>query len=177
MSYSAPPPSPYQMPEPGPAPRRGKPWLLIIGGLVLLLSLVLCTVGGVMTVQAAGDLADAPVRTGSHTVVSDGSEAVTVWAPKGEGTRCEVTGPSGPVTEEETTALDSVAAGDSEYEYVTGFTTDEAGDYVVSCSGPFVVSEFSMTGAIIALVGGSLCCLGVVLAGIGLLLWLIRRKR
>ena len=31
------------------------------------------------------------------------------------------------MTEEETTALDSVAAGDSEYEYVTGFTTDEAG--------------------------------------------------
>ena len=50
------------------------------------------------------------------------------------------------------------------------FTTSEAGDYVISCTGPFVVSDFSMTGAIIAIVGGSLCCLGVVLAGIGLLL-------
>jgi hypothetical protein len=176
MSYSAPPPSPYQTTGPGEPPRKGKPWLLIIGGLILLLSLVLCSVGGVMTAQAAGDLADQPMRTGNHTVAADSGEIVSVWAEKGAGTTCQATGPSGPVSQGDTTGLD-IVAGDSEFEQVLGFTTDQAGDYVVTCDGPFVVTDFSMTGAIIAIVGGSLCCLGGVLAGIGLLLWLVRRKR
>lgn len=176
MSYSAPPPSPYQTSHAGEPPRRGTPWLLIIGSLILLLSLVLCTVGGVMTAQAASDLADQEVRMGSHTVVAGGSEVVSVWAPKDAGTTCQATGPSGPVVADQGSNLD-IVAGDSEYEHVLGFTTSEAGDYVISCTGPFVVSDFSMTGAIIAIVGGSLCCLGVVLAGIGLILWLRRRKR
>lgn len=177
MSYSAPPPSPYQTTGPGEPARRGKPWLLIIGGLVLLLSLVLCSIGGLMTVRAAGDLSDEPMRTGSHTVAAQSGEVVSVWAPKDAGTTCQATGPSGPVlTEGDVTGL-SIEAGGSEYEQVYGFTTQAAGDYVISCDGPFVVADFAMTGVIVALVGGSLCCLGSVLAGIGLLMWLSRRKR
>ncbi len=176
MSYTPPPSSPYEQPAGAPA-KGGRPVLLIIGGAVLLLSLLLCGIGGFRMVGGMQGLAEEPERTGSHTITAAEGDTISVWAEPDAAISCTVDGPSGPLADESSASMSSTV-GDRELERVMAVNATEAGDYTVSCNEPFVVAtNVSMSGLWIASVGGALCCLGSVLAIVGLIVWLSRRKK
>lgn len=174
MSY-APTPPPYE--QPGYAPKKGKPWLLIVGGITLLLSLVLCGIGGFNVYGSMTDLTDKPMQTGSQTVALDEGETANVWARAGSGTTCSAVGPNGSTVSSDTSVSQTVSVGDKELERVMAFEATDGGDHTVTCTGDFVVGDgISVVGSVIAGIGSLLCCLGVVLGVVGLILWLVRKK-
>lgn len=161
---------------PQPAARRGTPWTLIIGGVIALLAVLLCVGGGILTVGPVQDLVDQPMRTGSHVVELEEGESVGVWSEDDLAT-CSVTGPSGPV-DDAGGADQSVTWGDRELGRVMVVEAEESGSHTITCSAPFVVGEgFPVPGVIAMVIGGSLCCISVVVIVIGLVLWLTKRRR
>lgn len=163
----------YAMP-PQPA-RRGKPWLLIIGSTLLLISLLLCAVGGFMGLGPVKELADQPEQTAPHSVQLAEGDSRAVWSQT-SGTSCTVTGPSGPVSDS-SSGSSSTTWGDKSFERVMSFEADQSGDYTVSCTAPFVVGDnVSMGGIVMASIGGLLCCLSAVLVLVGFVLWLMKRR-
>lgn len=171
---SVPYPPPYE--QPGQAPRRGKPWLLIISGVVSALALLLCAVGGFLTFGTIADLDGATTYTGSTTVTLSEGEKKSVFS-QGESDICTVSGPGGMV--DSGTATDvSVAWDQDEWHQVASFTAETDGAYTVTCGDQFVVIDAPSTaGSLIGIAGGVLCCLGGIGLVIGLILWLTRRKR
>lgn len=164
----------YAMP-PQPA-KKGKPWTLIIGGIVALIALLLCCGGGIPTVGYASDLMDAPERNGSHSVQLDEGESVAVWVESGTGTTCSAIGPGGSVSNEGITDQ-TVTVNDRELERELGFEAEESGSYTITCSGTFVVGDDLPMGAVtIMAIGGAFCCLASVLVIVGGILWLTKRK-
>lgn len=175
MSY-APTPPPYE--QPGYAPKKGKPWLLIVAGLVLLVSLVLCGIGALNVFSTMKDLADQPMQTGTQTVQLDEGESTDVWVDQATGGSCTATAPDGSPIRSSSTVTQDVAWGDKELTRAMTFEATQSGDHTISCTTPFVVGKgISMGGSALTFVGGALCCLGSVLAIIGLVLWLVRRKQ
>lgn len=164
----------YAMP-PQPA-KRGKPWTLIIGGVLTLVALLFCLGGGIPTVSYAADLIDAPQHNGAHTVQLDEGESAAVWVEAGTGTTCSVNGPSGPVSNDGGSSQ-SVNVNDRELERAFAFDAPSDGSYTISCSGTFVVGDSMPVLATVAMgIGGLLCCISVVMLIIGLVLWLNKRK-
>lgn len=165
----------YAMPQ-QPAPSSGKPWTLIIGGIISLLALLLCCGGGIPTVSYITDLMDAPEHNGSHSVQLDEGESAAIWVEADSGTTCSVAGPSGPVSDEGG-AEQTVELNGKELERTFAFDAPADGSYTITCSGTFIVAD-SMPMATVALmgIGGALCCLGVVVVAVGGVLWLTKRK-
>lgn len=164
----------YAMPQ--QPTKRGKPWTLIIGGVLTLLALLLCCGGGIPTVGYASDLMDAPEHNGSHTVQLDEGESAAVWVEAGTGTTCSVHGPSGSVSNEGGSSQ-SVNVNERELERAFAFDAPSDGSYTISCTGTFVVGDsMPMAGVIAMGLGGALCCISVIVLIIGLVLWLNKRK-
>lgn len=163
----------YAVPQQSTSP-TGKPWTLIIGGILALLALLLCCGGGLLSIGPVQDLADQPVRTGSHTVQLDEGESTGVWS-ESETTSCSALGPNGPVSDSGS-STQSVTWGGKELERVMRVEADRSGSYTISCSAPFVVGEgFPVGGIVTAAVGGFLGCISLVVLVVGLALWLIKR--
>lgn len=164
----------YAMP-PQPA-KKGKPWTLIIGGIVALIALLLCCGGGIPLFSWASDLMDAPERTGSHSVQLDEGESVAVWVEADTGTTCSATGPGGPVSSEGVSDQ-TMSVNDRELERELSFEAEESGSYTINCTGTFVVGDDLPVGGIsVAAIGGALCCLSSILVIVGGILWLTKRK-
>lgn len=164
----------YAMP---PQPTKaGKPWTLIIGGVVALIALLLCCGGGIPTANYVTDLMDAPEHNGSHSVQLDEGESAAVWVEAGTGTTCSVTGPSGPVSNDGVSSQ-TVTVNNRDLEREFAFEAPSDGSYMVTCSGTFIVGDSLPIGSVAALgIGGAVCCLSVVLLVVGLILWLRRRN-
>lgn len=163
----------YAMP-PQPA-QQGKPWTLIIGGIIAVVSLLLCCGGGFLFFGPVQDLVEQPMHNGSHVVQLEEGESTGVWS-ENDLASCSATGPSGPVTDSGG-ASQTVTWGDTELERIMAIEADESGSYTITCSAPFVVGEgFNVPGVILSSVGGFFCCLSVVLLVVGGILWLTRRK-
>lgn len=170
MSYVAP-----QYPSTPPA-KGGKPWLLIVGAVLAIIAVALCCVGGFMTVGSGQDLANSPEYTGSHTVTLQEGDTRAVWSSD-ESASCSVTGPSGSVSDA-SGSTQTTSWGEEQYHRVFAIEADQAGDYTINCASPFRVGDSLSTGGFIGMgVGAGLGCIAVVLMGIGLVLWLTRRKR
>ena len=164
----------YAMP-PQPA-KKGKPWTLIIGGIVALIALLLCCGGGVPTVSWASDLMEAPERNGSHSVTLDEGESVAVWVEAGTGTTCSATGPGGPVSSEGISEQ-TMNVNERELEREMSFEAEESGSYTITCSDTFVVGDdLPVGGAAVMAIGGAFCCLSSILIIVGGILWLTKRK-
>ncbi len=129
-----------------------------------------------MTVGSGQDLADSPEYTGSHTVTLQEGDTRAVWSSD-ESASCSVTGPSGSVSDA-SGSTQTTSWGEEQYHRVFAIEADQAGDYTINCASPFRVGDSLSTGGFIGMgVGAGLGCLAVVLMGIGLVLWLTRRKR
>lgn len=59
MSYAMPPQQPT---------KRGTPWVFVTGLVILLISFVLCGIGGFSVFGQSQELADEPMQTGSYSV-------------------------------------------------------------------------------------------------------------
>ncbi|HIZ99118.1 MAG TPA: hypothetical protein H9805_11145 [Candidatus Janibacter merdipullorum] len=165
----------YAMP-PQPAQKSGKPWTLIIGGVITLLAILLCCGGGIPMASYASDLMDAPEHQGAHTLQLDEGESAAVWTEAGAGTTCSVSGPSGSVSNEGS-AEQTLTVNGKELERTFAFDAPADGSYTVTCSGTFVVGDSMPMAAVAVMVGGgALGCLAVVLVIVGLVLWLSKRK-
>lgn len=157
--------------------KKGHSWLLLIGGVLALIGLVLCGFGGFATYGHAKEIGDAPMVTGSQTVHLDEGESAAVWSEV-EGNACSATGPSGAEVSDSGVGTQSLTWGDREMHRAMQVEATRTGDHTITCAMPFVVGEsVSWSGVAMAVVGGGLGCLAVVLVAIGLSLWLVRRKR
>jgi hypothetical protein len=156
-------------------PTRRRPWVLIIGATLLLVALLLCSVGGFMSLGPVKDLADRPEQTAPQTVQLTQGDTRAVWSQT-SGATCTVTGPGGPVSDS-SSGGSSMTWGDKTLERVMSFEADQTGDFTVSCTAPFVIGDnVSVGGIVMASIGSALCCISVVLLVVGLVLWLSRRR-
>ncbi|MEK4242606.1 MULTISPECIES: hypothetical protein [unclassified Janibacter] len=166
MSYAMPPQQPT---------KRGTPWVFVTGLVILLISFVLCGIGGFSVFGQSQELADEPMQTGSYSVTLEEGESVAVWSETATAS-CTVTGPAGAVSDSGT-GDQSVTAGDKTLHRVMAFDAEQGGGYTISCTAPFVVGDNLSVGSIVmASIGGALCCLAVVVTVIGLVVWLRRRR-
>lgn len=165
----------YALPDQPPAKKK-TPWVLIIGGVLGLIAIVLCAVGGFLTFSPVQDLAEQPQRTGSHEVQLDEGESIGVWSEDASAS-CTAAGPAGPVSDSGG-STQTVTWGDTELERVMLVEADQSGSYTISCSAPFVVGDgLPVGGVVTAALGGALCCIAVVVLVVGLVIWLTKRKR
>lgn len=161
--------------QPPPKKSRAHLWVLGIGGVIVVLSLLLCAGGGFGTFSAAKDLIDQPMHHGSYSVSLEDGESASVFS-EDELATCTASGPNGPV-EDTAVADENVTFGDRDLHRVMAFDADGSGDYTVNCSAPFVVGDgVSVVGIVVASIGGLLCCLGSVTVIIGFVVWLVRRR-
>lgn len=166
--------SPY--PPPASPTKGGKPWLLVLGAVLALLAIVLCCGGGALTFSKGKAITESTEYTGSHTLALEEGDSIAVWSTDDLNV-CSATGPAGPVSDAGG-ASQTITWGDAEYERVMAIDATEAGDYTITCSSPFVVSDSLTNVGFIGMgVGGLLGCLSVVLLVIGFVLWLTRRQR
>ncbi|MFX4286465.1 hypothetical protein ACQBJO_00480 [Janibacter sp. G349] len=166
MSYAMPPQQPT---------KRGTPWVLVTGLVILLISFVLCGIGGFAVLGQSQDLADEPMQTGAFTVTLEEGESVAVWSET-ESASCTVTGPAGAVTDSGS-GDQTVTAGGKTLHRVMAIDADQAGSHTITCTAPFVVGDNLSVGSIVlASIGGALCCIAVVVTVVGLVLWLRRRR-
>lgn len=160
--------------HPHPA-RKKRPWLLIIGGVLAVLSLLLCFGGGFGVFSGVQDLADQQAHNGSHTVQLDEGESTGVYA-ENPATTCTATGPDGPVPDS-ADASETVSWGDTELVRVMEVEATTTGEYTISCSDAFVVGEGLPIGSmVVAIIGGAVCVLASILLIIGVILWAVRRR-
>ena len=168
MSY----PPAYQPPQ---KKSRAHVWVLGIGGVLLVISLLFCAGGGFGTFNAAKDLVDQPMHHGSYTVALEDGESTSVFS-EDELATCTASGPNGPV-ENTAVADENVSFGDRDLHRVMAIDADGSGDYTINCTAPFVVGEgVSAVGIVAATIGGLLCCLGSVVLIVGLVIWIVRRR-
>ncbi|WP_068249459.1 hypothetical protein [Janibacter corallicola] len=161
--------------QPPPKKSRAHAWVLGIGGVLVLLSLLLCAFGGFGAFNAAKDLVDQPMHHGSYTVALEDGESTSVFS-EDELATCTASGPNGPV-ENTAVADENVSFGDRDLHRVMAIDADGSGDYTINCTAPFVVGEgVSVAGIVAASIGGALCCLGSVVVIIGLIIWIVRRR-
>ncbi|WP_156466082.1 hypothetical protein [Janibacter sp. Soil728] len=162
--------------SPQPA-ERGRPWVLIVGSVLLLVSLLMCAVGGFLGVRPLLDLADQPEQTAPQVVQLAQGDSRAVWSQT-QGASCTVTGPDAAMVTDTSTGESSASWGGKSFERVMSFEADTAGDYTVSCTAPFVVGDdMSIGGIVMGTFGSMLCCFAVVILAVGLVLWLSRRRR
>lgn len=162
----------YQPPQ---KKSRAHVWVLGIGGVLVVLSLLLCAGGGFGTFNAAKELIDQPMHSGSYTVSLEDGESTSVFS-ENEFASCTASGPNGPV-ENTAVADENVSFGDRDLHRVMAIDADGSGAYTFNCSSPFVVGQgISVVGTVVATIGGLLCCLGSVVVIVGFVIWIARRK-
>lgn len=167
MSYAAP-----QQSE----PRRGSPWLLIIGGILALIATLVCCGGLFFTGSYAMDLQDATKHTGSHTMQLEKDESVALWVEEGSGAACSVSGPSGAVSND-AGSDQTLSINGEDYQRAFAFDAPQEGTYTASCTGTYVVGESLPMGSVGVMgIGGALCCVSVIVIVIGLVVWLKKRN-
>lgn len=157
--------------------KKSHPWLLIIGGVLALIALLLCGVGGIGTFSQVKGIADATPITGAHTGQVEDGESLSVWS-EAEADVCTATGPDGDSVGNTAMGTQSFSWGDREVHRVMKVEAAQTGDHTITCSLPFVVGDGIFVGGIVlAVIGGGLGLLAVVPIGIWLSLWLVRRGR
>lgn len=160
---------------PAPAQKRGRPWLIIIGGVLVVLALLLCVVGGVTTFTGVQDLAEQEPHTGSYTIQLEEGESTGVWS-EDPATSCTATGPTGDVTDP-AFGTSTVTWGDTELTKAIEVDATTTGEYTISCTSPFVVGDGFSAGSIITgVIGGAVCVLASLLLLVGVILWAVRRR-
>lgn len=192
MSTSQPAAQPYQHPAgPGsPAPKKkskGPTILMILGGVILLLSLI---VGIIMTVAGVGsaassinDLEELPGGSGSVTL--EEGDIFQLYSPAGATTptTCSIMTPDGSepgpgTSQSSTTTKDGV-----EWVSFASFEAPSSGEHQISCdSTPVAVGPPLSIGGIFGAIGGVLLgifggILGFLLLLAGLIWWLVTRKK
>lgn len=159
---------------PAPQPKSTKPKVLIAGLVTAVIAVLLCGGGAAMIYLQGKAIADAPVHQGSHTVQLEEGESTAIWSQRTIG--CTVVGPEGPVRDSGSSSQSVDVAG-TQWERVFAIDAESAGDYEITCSGPFVTGDsVSFAGLVPAAIGAGLGCISVVVVIIGLVLWLSKRR-
>lgn len=187
--YGAAPAPAYGSAGSAPAPQKkskGPKVLMILGGIILLLSIIIGTVLTVMGVgSAAGSVNDIEeLPGGSGTVTAEAGDMLQLYAPAGStGVTCDVVTPDGSApgpgtNQSSTTTFDGV-----EWVSFASFEATTAGEYQISCDSPQVaVGPPVSLGGIFGAIGGILLgifggILGFLLLLAGLIWWLVARKK
>lgn len=157
---------------PAKKPSKAPKILFILGGVILVLSVVIGAViayvglsGAVSTVEELEVF-----ESGSGTVTAEAGDSLQVYAEQGAPTpSCTIDGPAvGEGTSQNSTA------GTNEDVWVTvdSFTAEQAGEYEITCDqGPIAVGPPISVGGIFAGLGGIFLAIGG--GGLGVLLLLI----
>ncbi|MCT1999181.1 hypothetical protein M3C58_13465 [Brachybacterium muris] len=196
MSTSQPAPQPHSDPAPGfapefgsaPAPRKkskGPAILMVLGGIILLLSLI---IGTILTVVGVGNTADGlseieQLPGGSGSITAEEGDVLQLYAPEGTTATCTIMTPDGAepgpgTNQSSTTTFDGV-----EWVSFASFEATTAGEYQISCDSPQVaVGPPVSLGGIFGAIGGILLgifggILGFLLLLAGLIWWLVARKK
>lgn len=154
--------------------RKAGKILTIIGGIILLLSIIAGVVLAVMGFGKLGsDQGRYQVLAGSGVVSLESGDQVQLYAPEGQAApMCEVMSPSGATPGGAPSTSSSTTYEGQQWQSFAGFTAEEEGDYAIACdSDQVLVGPPISIGGIFGGVGGIL--LGVLGGGFGLLLLLI----
>lgn len=164
-------------PAPHAQPKKRRPWLLIIGALIMILSAALGALGLFLGISPAAELTDEQPITGSTVINLEEGESTNVWS-ESVATSCTVTGPDGAPVSDSGTGTQTISLNDTSLHRVMKIEASAGGDHTVSCSNPFVLGE-GISPAWLAMgpIGGLGCCLGLVLTIIGFVLWLVNRNK
>lgn len=154
------------------APAR-RPWLMVIGGVMVLLAVASWALAMGLMIKEAHDVESLPLQTSTQTVRLDAGGSTRVFSESAQA-RCTVDGPGGRETNDGYPAA-RLELGSGELYRVMTVQADEAGEYAVDCAAGFVLH--AQGAAWVALpIGCALGCLGFVLFVVGLALWLTRRS-
>ena len=168
MSY----PPPQQQ---TPPTRRGSPVVLLIGLAIMVVAALLLVIGGFRLFSFSSDLVDKPEQTTPQTVTLEEGETIAMWSTA-EYVSCTVTGPAGEVPDR-SFGDETVSWGGKELHRQRVFEAQQDGEHTISCSGPFVVGGTLPKSSMVMMSGGGvLCCPGVLVLVVGLVLWLRRRR-
>lgn len=188
MTY-APQPSAQQFPGPAPAPaKKGKApmILMILGGVILLLSVV---VGIVITVIGVSSTASGfneveVFESGSGSVTAEAGDVLQYYVPEGtEIPTCDITAPSEEAVGEGTIQTSSITRDGVTWVSFDSITANEAGEYTVDCHGtPVAVGPPVSIGGIFGALGGIFlgvagAFVGFVILLIGIILAVLRRRK
>lgn len=154
-------------------PTRRRPWLMIIGGVLVLLAILSWVLGTSLLTTEASDIESLDRGTDPRTVQLDAGESTQVYAESAQA-RCTVDGPEGRETNDGTDAT-RLSLGSGELYGVMTVDAEESGDHVVECTAGFVVHD-QPGGWVWLPLGCAVGCLGFVLFLVGLVLWLVRRS-
>ena len=197
MSTSQPSPQPYSGPPHGaaganefpPAQKKkskGPKILMIVGGIIMLLSLI---IGIVLTVVGVGNAASGiseieELPGGSGTVTAEAGDVLQLYAPEGAGSvACTVMTPDGSepgpgTNQESTTSFDGTT-----WVSFASFEATTAGEHQIDCDSPQVaVGPPVSIGGILGAIGGILLgigggILGFLLLLAGLIWWFVTRNK
>ena len=177
-------PEPQSTPVSAPKPSRAPKILMIIGGAILALSViigvVIAVVGFVTTL--GGDFEEFP--SGSGTFSAEQGEVLQLYAEEGTAApACTLYTPDGAQPEPGTDQSSSRSTGGTSWVSFDSFTAPSSGEYEIDCAGTAVAvgppvsigGVFGAVGGILFAIGGGF--LGFVLLAIGIVLWLLSRKK
>ena len=157
--------------------------LMILGVVILLLSLI---VGGILAYRGGSGVVETmddlqTINNGQATISAEEGDVLLLLKRESAATApsCQVTGPDGQDVPLETPTTSTTI---NEWKSFAAFTPSTSGDHSITCDAEAAVSPplsvsgiFGAVGGVLLLIGGSL--LGLFLLGLGLLLWLLGRRR
>lgn len=186
--------SPYATPASGPAPEftpvlakkpsRAPKILMIIGGAILVLSViigVIITVLGIVSITG-GDFEEFP--SGNGTFTAEQGDVVQLYAEEGTpAPTCTLYTPDGTEPEPGTDQTSSRTTEGTTWDSFDSVTAPATGEYEIDCVGTAVAvgppvsigGIFGTVGGILFAVGGGF--LGFVLLAVGIVLWLLNRQK
>lgn len=199
MSMPQPPSQPTSNPGSGAAPApaygsaaapqkksKGPKILMILGGIILLLSII---IGTILTVIGVGSTAGSidgleELPGGSGTITVEAGDQLQLYAPEGAtGVTCTVMTPDGSEPGPGTNQSSTTTKNGVTWVSFASFEATTAGDYDISCDSPQVAvgpplslgGIFGAIGGVLLGIGGGI--LGFLLLLAGLIWWLVTRKK
>lgn len=154
-----------------PAARR--PWLMIIGGVLVLLAVASWLLAMGLMVMEARDVEALPLETDTQTVRLEAGESTRVFSESAQA-RCTVDGPGGQETNDGYPVA-RLELGSGELHRVMTVDAEESGEYTVDCTAGFTLHAQGSAWVALPL-GCALGCVGFVVFVVGLVLWLVRRS-
>ncbi|GAB2539578.1 hypothetical protein [Brachybacterium huguangmaarense] len=168
---------------PGAGLRRWGKILSILGGIILLLSVV---IGVIMSVTGFGKALsveeEGTVFTGSTSVTVEAGQEVQLYVHEGETPPSCTVEPAADITDSSMTY--TVSNGDVSWVSFQGFTAAKAGTYTIDCAGdtevlagpPVSVGGIlsAIGGIFLGILGGGL---GALLLVLGLILYFVGRSK
>lgn len=180
----APGPEPQFTPVPAKKPSRAPKILMIIGGIILVLSVIIGVVVSVLgfTTALGGDFEE--FSNGSGTFTVEEGDVVQLYAQEGgPAPLCMLNSPDGNEPDPGTNQSSNRTVGGTTWVSFDSFTATASGEYSIDCAGtPVAVGPpvsiggiFSAVGGIFVGIGGGF--IGFVVLVIGLVLWLVGRNK